>query len=65
MGNEESYIYVCVIEELRGDVSAAVPLGASGQVSVTVPLPAGTVGVGGCWGGMLHPCGCDNANRLA
>lgn len=59
------YIYVSVFEELGGDVGAAVPLGAIGHVSVTVPLPAGAVGVAGCWGGVLHPRGCYNADRLA
>lgn len=65
MTNWKPYIYVSVFEELRGDVGATVPLGGAGHVSVTVPLPAGAVGIAGCWGGMLHPCGCDNADRLA
>lgn len=65
MSDGEPYINVGVAEQLRGDVSAAVRLGASGQVSVTVPLPAGAVGIGGCRGGVLHPCGCHNADGLA
>ena len=60
-----SYIDVCVIEELSGDVGAAVPLGGRRHVSVAVPLPAGAVGIAGGWGGMLNTCGCDDANGLA
>ncbi len=61
----EPYIYVSVIEELGGNVGAAVKLGGIRHVSVTVPRPAGAVGVAGCWGGMLHPCCCHNADSLS
>lgn len=61
----EDYVDVGVVEELGGDVGAAFFLGRRGQVGVTVPLPAGAVGVAGRWGGMLHPGGRHNADRLA
>lgn len=65
LSDGEPYIYVSVFKELGGDVGAAVLLGGIRHVSITVPLPAGAVGIGGCWGGMLHPRGCYNADRLA
>lgn len=64
-GRYGSHIDFGVVEELGGDVGAAVFLGRFGHVSVAVPLPAGAVGVAGGWGGVLHPCGRYNSHRLA
>lgn len=64
-GCSGSHIDVGVVEELGGDVGAAVRLGLFGHVSIAVPLPAGAVGIAGSWGGVLHPCGCYNSHRLA
>lgn len=64
-GCSGSYIDVGVVEELGGDVCAAVPLGRFGHISIAVPLSAGAVGVGGGWGGVLHPRGCYNSHRLS
>lgn len=60
-----AYIDVSVVDELRRNVCAAFPSGRRWHVSVTVPLPAGTVGVGSGRGGMLHTGGGHNPNRLA
>lgn len=64
-GCSGSHIDVDVVEELGGDVGAAILLGRFGHVSIAVPLPAGAVGIAGGWGGVLHPCGCYNSHRLA
>lgn len=59
-----TYVDVYVFDKLRCDIGAVVPLGCIRHVCIAVPLPAGTVGIGGCWGGVLHPCGRYNTNRL-
>lgn len=64
-GCSGSHIDVGVVEELGGDVGAAFLLGRFWHVSITVPLPAGAVGIAGGWGGVLHPCGRHNSYRLA
>lgn len=60
-----THVDVYVSDELGADVGAAVQFGRVRHVSVTVPLPAGTVGVAGRRGSVLDSRGCDDTNRLA
>ena len=52
-----SHINVHVVDELSGDVLAAIRLGIGRQVGVREPVSIHSVRVGPGWGGILHPRG--------
>lgn len=60
-----AHVDICVVHQLVGNVLAAIPQCFLGHVGISVPAPAGRVGIGCPWGRVLHPRGCHDAHRLA
>ena len=57
-----SYIYLGVLDQLPGDVPAAVFDGLGGELAVAVPASVWSVGVVRPGGGVLHTGGGDDAH---
>lgn len=58
----KAYIYLCVVNKLVSNVTAAILDSLRAEVRVSIPASVGTVCVACSRRGMLHSGCCDNSN---